>query len=155
MAQNPTVTTLDFPQVIQRTFDAANDAVRMSMGATDLVIVGEALAASGTINSTSSGQAIAATACPGIKEFQVYLSANTITAATVTVRIDVSPDPTANTSVWYQTSTTLSLSAGAAGVVAVSSILNTLIAQQVRVTITANGLTDGETVTCFLAGNSF
>lgn len=154
MAQNENVTTLDFPQVIQRTFDAVNDSVRMSMGVTDLVIIGEAISVSGTMTSTTTGQVIPATACAGIKEFQVYLEANTITAGTVTVRIDVSPDPTVGTMMWYQSSTTLSLGAGAASVIAVSSILNTLIAQQVEVTITANGLTAGETITAFLVGNS-
>lgn len=155
MSLNPSVTELDFPQVLQRAFDTSNDAMRMSMGSTDLVIVGDALSASGVISSTSTGEAIAAIPCPGIKEFQVYLLANTTTAGTVTVRIDVSPDPTIGTMVWYESSTTLSLSAGAAGVIVASTILNTLIAQQVEVTITANGLTSGETCTAYLVGNSF
>ncbi len=154
MATNPNVTELDASQVIQRMYDADNDAMRVSMGSVDLAIVGDTLSASGTMTNGTTGQVIAATACAGIKEFQVYATATTATTGTIEVRIDVSPDPTPLTTTWYQSAVTLTLGSSSIGVMGVSSILNSLIAQQVEVTIVSNALNPTEVVTIHLVGNS-
>ena len=153
MASNPTVTQLDFAQIAQRTYDIANDATRVSIGSAQFIVEGEGLSASGTMTHLTSGQVIASVPCVGIKEFQMYAVATTATTGSITVRIDVSPtNPGVS---YFQTGTTLTLGASSIGAIAVSSILNNLIAQSVEVTITANTLAIGEIVTVYLVGNSF
>jgi hypothetical protein len=153
MATNPTVTQLDHPQIVQRTYDIANDAVRVSIGSAQFIVEGEGLSASGTMTSGSAGAVVASTACVGIKEFQMYAVATTATTGSITVRIDVSP--TSPGVSFYQSSTTLTLGASSIGAINVSTILNDLIAQSVKVTITANTLAAAEVVTVYIVGNSF
>jgi len=152
MAVNPSVSQLDPAQITQRTYDSSNDAVRVSVGSAEFVVSGEGISASGTMTNGSAGQVIAATACPGNKEYQLYAVATTATTGAVTVRIDVSPEDSG--SVFYSTATTLTLNASAQDTIVVSSILTDLIARRVRVTITANALGAAETVTVYIVGST-
>lgn len=152
MATNPNITQLDASQIAQRTYDGDNDAVRVSVGSAEFVVSGEGISASGTMTNGSSGQVIAATACPGNKEYQLYAVATTTTTGSITVRIDVSPADSG--SIFYSTGTTLSLNASAANTIVVSSILTDLIARRVRVTITANNLAADEIVTVYIVGST-
>lgn len=154
MSQNNSPSELDATQIAQRSFDSANDAMRVSVGSAEFIIEGNGLSVSGNVTTASSGQAVAATPCPGIKEFQMYAVNTSANSGTMALRLDVSPDATPGTSVWFQSTTTLTVASGAANAVVVSAILNNLIAQQARITITNNSLGAAETATIFLVGNS-
>ena len=153
MAINPNIQTIDPQLISQRTYDVANDAVRVSVGSAQFTIEGEGLSVSGAMTHSQSGLVIPLTACPGIKEFQLYAVATTATTGSITVTLDVTPDVAGN--VVYVTPTTLTLGASLINAVAVSAIQNTLIAQNAQVTITSNALGVGEIVTVYLVGNSF
>jgi len=154
MAQNPTITSLDAPQVTQRTFDVANDAVRVSVGSAEFIVSGESLQAQGVVTALTSGAAIPLVSCAGVNAFQLYIVANTTTTGDLTVRLDLSPSATGTP--LYQTSLTLTLPGSSAeGAIVVSTILDTFIAAMAQVTIEANGLAGTDQATVFLIGNTF
>lgn len=171
MAQNDSPSLLDSAQIIKRLYNQSNDSVRVevasgtdfevSLSATDgdsVVIYGNGFSGStAALTSASSGTVLAATSCVGIKSFQLYGIVTAVdavtTAGNIVVRIEVSPDDSAN--VWHNTGSTTTVSAGSAvGVIAVNSILSTLIARRVRLVVSSNALAGNDAVQFYLVGNS-
>lgn len=171
MAQNPDIKLLDSGQIVKRIYDGANDAIRtvpaeatsysIELDATDgdsVLVYGNGFAQNSTsLSSASAGVVIAAAACVGQKSFQLYGIVTALqgasTAGDLIARIEVSPSDTDN--VWYNSSVSLTVpSASALNSVTASSLLTTLIARRVRVSLTTNSLAGNDRVTLYLVGNS-
>jgi hypothetical protein len=171
VAVNSNPSLLDPGQIIKRITDSDHDAIRtvpaettafqieLSADDGDSVLVrGDTLAlASEELDSASTGVVIAATACVGIKSFQLYGICNDTDGANlagdIVASIEVSPSDSAN--VWHSSGSTVTLGSGQdTGDIVVANILSTLIARRIRVSLTSNALTGDDAVTFYLVGNS-
>lgn len=145
MATNPTPSKLDLTQINQRTFDSANDAVRVSMGSTSFGVTldsadGDNVAVKGLSSTTkvsltnaSTGVVVPAQDCSGYKTFNLFTKTTATLVGPQVCTLEISPSDTDN--VWFATSVTVTPS-GTNGVVA-SGTPATLVARRARVSIAA------------------
>lgn len=152
MAKNPNIHYLD-PQLIQQyTYDFDNDSVRVSMGSADFAIEGDVLAQQADVVSGQTGDAISSCVSTGMKDYQVYITAKTNITGSITIRISVAPTEEATNH--FQTDCGIIMNSCSSGSMLMSPML-TCIAKSVKISIVANTLAAGESVTVNLVGHSF
>lgn len=114
---------------------------------------------SAALSSASSGVVIAAFSTAGIKSYQIYAqvtaehSAAAGTTGDIVARLDISP--AASGSVFYQTSTTLTVPGSTAlNAVVVGTILSSFVGMRAQLTLTSNGLGGADRVVFYIVGSS-
>jgi hypothetical protein len=145
MAVNPSPSLLDINQISQRTFDSANDAIRMSLGSTSFAVSldaadGDNVATKGlsattkvSLTNASTGIVLPAADCAGYKTFQIYTKTTSTLTDPQVCTLETSPSDTDD--VWFATSATVTPS-GTNGV-AVASTAISAAARRARVSIAA------------------
>lgn len=150
MAQNPSISQLDGPQIIKRVFDQTNDSVRVdfagvhstaiNLSATDtsnpdsIINYPVSLSTKASLTSASTGTVIGPVSCVGMKSFNIY----TVTTATITgsqaLTLQVSPSDSDN--VWIAVSCTATPSTTNAVVVKGTTEVD-IVARRAQVVIAA------------------
>lgn len=147
MAKNPIITSLDVGQAFKRTFDEANDALRVEIGSSSgfnislssdsgdsIVSVPIDFDLKASVTSTSTGVVIPASVCIGMKSFQLYANTTSTLVGPQICTLQVSPSDSDN--VWYSTTLTVTPSL-VSGTVVSSVDVSNIVARRCRVSIAA------------------
>lgn len=146
MAQNANPSLLDAPQIVKRTFDSTNDAVRVSLGdvnglSFNLSATGDTIGTQGvststkaSLDNTATGTVLGPVSCVGMKSFQLYTNTTATLTGAQSLTLQVSPSDTDN--VWMATSLTVTEST-TSGTVVMGTANSGIVARRARVVIAA------------------
>lgn len=146
MAVNPSPSKLDQLNMAQRSYDEANDSIRVELGAnsgvslqldaaTDSISVqGVSSSTKVSLTNASTGVVIPAASCVGTQKFQLYSHTNTTITDSQVCTVEVSPSDTDN--VWVATSLTNTPDTTAGNSVMGTAVTN-IVARRARVSIAA------------------
>lgn len=162
MAKNSAPSQLDSPQIIKRIYDEANDAVRVEIGTgtgfalsisadsgDSIVSIPQVSETKASITNANTGVIIPASACIGMKSFQLYTNTTSTIVGPQVCTLQVSPSDSDD--VWISTSLTATPSL-TSGVVVMGTVNSTIVARRMRVSIAA-AITSG-TFDIYLLGQS-
>lgn len=144
--------TLDPSQIVQRTYDAVNDAVRVEIGggtsfqlsldATSgdtIGIQGVATYDKVSLAHANTGVVVPAFSCVGMKSFNLYTNTTSTIVGAQVCTLEVSPHDTDN--VWINSGVTITPST-TSGVVVMGTASSSIVARRARVS-TAAAITSG------------
>lgn len=145
MAVNSSISELDAAQIVKRTYQVADDAVRTVLATTTgMAIVldrsDEVTTYAGTVTGTadltsaSTGVVVAAFSVVGMQRINLFTKTTTTITDAQVLTLEISPSDTAD--VWIATALTVTPSTTANTVIA-GTVLSNLTARRARVSTTA------------------
>lgn len=147
MSKNLNSSLLDAPQIIKRAFDEANDAIRVEVGSgtafginlnadsgDSVTSVPSLVEVKASITNANTGTIVPATACLGIKSFNLYTNTTATIVGAQVCTLQISPSDSDN--VWIDTTLTVTPSL-ISGTVISGTTNSTIVARRCRVKIAA------------------
>lgn len=147
MSQNPTITMLDIAQALKRTYNEADDAIRVELGSStgfnvaidtadgdNIAVLGLSSSTKVSMTSASTGVVVPAFSVAGLKSFNLYTNTTSTITGPQEFRFEISPSDTDD--VWIATPLRITPST-TNGVVVMAESYSNIVARRARVSIAA------------------